>query len=238
MNVMTEQLPNFSRLACLLADASRARMLCALMDNSRLTASQLAITAGLSPQSTSNHLAKLIHCRVVAFDKIGRNRYYRLHNSLIAQAIESMMVATYADSNFQERLKPSGFKKMCYARTCYDHIAGHVSVAIYEHLCQQKVLEAAEGNLAIGTTGDTWFGTHLGIDVNALRHSRRALVIPCMDWSEQSYHLSGELGAHLFSALLKKRFIIKTNEARILTLTPAGKAFLQRSLGIHNIDDE
>lgn len=238
MNVMTEQLPNFSRLACLLADASRARMLCALMYNKRLTASQLAITAGLSPQSTSNHLAKLIHYRVVAFDKMGRNRYYRLYNSLIAQAIESMMVATYADSDFQERLKPSGFKKMCFARTCYDHIAGHVGVAIYEHLCQQKVFEATGGNPGISAVGDKWFSTHLGMDVNALSHSRRALVIPCMDWSEQSYHLSGELGAHLFSALLRKRFIIKTNEARILTVTPAGKAFLQHSLGIHNIDDE
>ncbi len=238
MNVMTEQLPNFSRLACLLADASRARMLCALMDNNRLTASELARVAGLSAQSASNHLAKLTHCRVVAFDKVGRNRYYRLYNALIAQAIESMMVATYADDDFQQRLKPSGFKKICYARTCYDHVAGHIGVAIYEHLLQTNMLVATDGHLSVTPKGRDWFATQLGIDIDNMHGgSRRELAIICMDWSEQRYHLSGELGTRLFAALLEKRFLIKAHEPRVLLVTPTGKAFLQQTLGINSFID-
>lgn len=234
---MEEQLPNFSRLANLLADSGRARMLSALMDDERLTASELAIIAGLSPQSTSNHLAKLIHCRVVTFDKIGRNRYYRLYNHLIAQAIESMMIATYADDSFQERLKPSGFKKICYARTCYDHIAGHIGVAIYEHLIKGNMLIKTGKQLSVSDKGYDWFVKSLGIDVCSIGESRRALVMSCMDWSEQSFHLSGELGACLFTTMLEKHYIIKTNEARILSVTNSGKVFLHDSLGIGCLSD-
>lgn len=212
-------------------------MLSALMNGSRLTASELAQIAGLSPQSTSNHLSKLINFRVVTFDRIGRNRFYRLYNRLIAQAIESMMIATYADDSFQERLKPNGFKKICYARTCYDHIAGHIGVEIYEHLFKEKVLIRQGKQIVIGGDGNNWFITNLGIDVSAIEESRRALAIACMDWSEQSYHLSGELGACLLNAMLEKRYIIKSNEARILTVTPSGKDFLQHSLGIGCLGD-
>ncbi|EML8490102.1 helix-turn-helix transcriptional regulator [Salmonella enterica subsp. enterica] len=234
---MEESLPDFSRLAYLLADTSRAKMLTCLMDRNQLTASELSILAGISAQSASNHLAKLLHFNIVTYEKVGRYRYYRLYNHLIAQAIESMMSATYIDPTFQRRRKPEGFKKICYARTCYDHMAGHVGVTIFDSLIQQQLLIKENDKLQISDLGNQWFIKQLDVDCHLISPTRRALVIPCMDWSEQSYHLSGELGAILLRCMLTKRYVIKADEHRTLTLTASGFLFLQNSLGIGGLLD-
>ncbi|EOV0212717.1 ArsR/SmtB family transcription factor [Salmonella enterica] len=229
---MDDSLPNFSRLAYLLANLGRAKMLSSLMDSNHLTASELAYLSGLSAQSTSNHLSKLLYFKVVTFEKVGRNRYYRLYNQLVAQAIESMMAATYTDLALQQRRKPAGFKKLCYARTCYDHIAGHVGVSIFESLSKQQILITERDHLEISEKGYQWFIKELDIDIRSVPPSRRALVIPCMDWSEQSYHLSGELGSILLRCMLDRRYITKADEYRTLTITTSGLRFLQQALEI------
>ncbi|WP_037045272.1 helix-turn-helix transcriptional regulator, partial [Pseudomonas sp. BAY1663] len=88
--------PGISQIAGLLADPGRATMIWALMDGSARPAGELALLAGLSPSSTSAHLAKLTEGGLLVLESYGRNRYYRLAGPEVGQVVEALASAALA----------------------------------------------------------------------------------------------------------------------------------------------
>ena len=189
--------PNIARIASLLGDPARADVLTALMTDRALTATELAAIAGVTKQTMSAHLSKLLDAVLVAVEQQGRHRYFRLADQDVAALLESLMGVAFRAGAVRLVSSPRE-PALRKARICYDHLAGESGVTAYEALLRHGVLEISRGELKLGATGAEWFN-RLGIDTAAAARQRRTLCRPCMDWSERRYHLAGALGAALWS---------------------------------------
>ncbi|MBX6331953.1 MAG: winged helix-turn-helix transcriptional regulator [Gemmatimonadaceae bacterium] len=217
-------------VAALIADAARSSMLWALSDGRALTAGELARLAGVSAATASEHLAKLVAGGLVAGERHGRHRYYRLIAPEVVAAMEALAVAARPAPPRSAGEAYSG-KLLRFARTCYDHLAGYVGVAITDALVERDVLRLEGRAYAVTAQGAAWFA-ELGIDVDALRSGRRAFARACLDWSERRYHLAGALGARLCERLIALEWLARQPGTRALRVTNAGRRALQRSFGI------
>jgi DNA-binding transcriptional ArsR family regulator len=226
----------FAEVASLAGDPARAGMLHALMDGRALTASELARAAGVTPQTTSGHLARLAAAGLVSVEKQGRHRYHRLASPAVARMIESIMqVASMVEAPRRLTVGPRD-AALRAARTCYDHLAGRLGVALADALIAGGHLEmAAEAGL-LTDRGAALLG-RIGIDVDALmadrgRRSARILCRPCLDWSERRPHIAGALGAAFCARSLAKGWIRRIEGTRAVTLTPKGQRLFREELGV------
>lgn len=228
---MCESAPDISRLANLLADPGRSRMLLALMDGRLLPASDLATAAGLSAQAASNHLARLLDGGVLRVEQRGRFRYYTLADGEIARAIEALQVAAHGLDRQQLRLKPKGDAALRQARTCYRHLAGRLGVGLCQAMQAQGWLLRDEANqrFEVSASGRQWLLANLDIDINTL--GRGPLARACLDWSERHDHLAGPLGEAICAAFLQRGFATRRSDGRALDIPPAGLAFMQQHFG-------
>ena len=219
-----------AEVAALVGDPARANILCALLGGRALTASELAFTAGVSPQTTSGHLGKLLEARLLALLKQGRHRYYRLAGPHVAQMLESIMnVAMTGPPRFQPRSKLDD--KLRHARTCYDHIAGVLGVALAERLTERDfVILGDEGGEV--TPAGAEFLSNLGVDLSAARAKRRVFCRPCVDWTERRPHIGGAVGAALASRCFDLNWIERVRDSRALTLTATGRRGLDEIFGV------
>lgn len=212
-----------AEVASLIGDAARANMLAALMGGQALTAGELARHAGVSPQTTSGHLARMTEARLLAVEKQGRHRYYRLASAEVAQAIHALMAVA---SGGPKRHRPVGPKDeaLRLARTCYDHMAGRLALAVADALVRDGHLVLSDEAGFVTESGRGFFGT-IGIDVASLR-ARRPLCRTCLDWSERRPHIAGQLGAALLDRVLERGWLTRAPESRALHLTRAGESRL------------
>ncbi len=120
---------SIAEVGALVGDPTRAAMLQALMDGRALTASELASVAGITPQTASGHLAQLAGAGLVAVAKQGRHRYHHLATSDVARMLESLMLVAAASPVRRVKTGPRD-QELRRARTCYDHIAGWLGVAL------------------------------------------------------------------------------------------------------------
>jgi len=221
---------DFSEIAALFGDKSRAIMLWNLLDGRAYTATELATCANISLQSASNHLSKLLKKEVLIVAKQGRHRYYRLSSPEVAQVIESMASLLSMQKEYKtiKRPKMTGFT---YARTCYKHLAGEVGVKITEAMVLQGIITAAEKNFELTEKGKQWFAD-LGISVEGLQGLKRSFSHKCLDWSERKYHLAGALGDSFLEMMLEKDWFRKHKNTRELMLTAKGKSEIHQQLNI------
>src|SRR6202795_2673315 len=154
--------PNIARIAALLGDRARADALTALMTDSALTATELAAIAGVTKQTMSAHLAKLLDAALLEVDQQGRHRYFRLANEDVARLLESLMGVAFRTGAVRLISSPRE-PAMRKARICYDHLAGELGVFAYEALIQIGAFELIHGTLGLSEAGAGWF-RHLGID--------------------------------------------------------------------------
>jgi hypothetical protein len=202
-------------------------MLVSLLDGCARTASELAVYAEVSPQVASNHLAKLLEGKLLLLETQGRHRYYRLAGSEVARALEALAAIRTPNPRQQTSKVPT---ELQFARTCYDHLAGHLGVVITEALQRKRYLLERETDYKLTSAGKEWF-TDFGIDSCELESSRRSFTRRCLDWSERRPHLAGALGAALFLRLQELAWIVK-DEGRSVRLTVAGRQGLERDLRI------
>ena len=188
--------PNITRIAALLGDNARAAVLSALMADRALTATELADIAGVTKQTISSHLGKLLDAGLLSVEQQGRHRYFRLAGREIAQLLESMMGLALRAGPPLPRTGPRD-QALRRARVCYDHLAGELGVLAYEGLLRRKLLQQLEAGPALTDIGRQWFH-QIGIDPDALALQRRSYCRACLDWSERRHHLAGALGAALF----------------------------------------
>jgi DNA-binding transcriptional ArsR family regulator len=212
--------------AALLGDPARANILAALMDGRALTAKELAYSAHVTPQTASGHLAKLADGGLLAAEKQGRHRYYRLASPLIGQMLESVMAVARPEPPRTTSWR--GGEALRTARTCYDHLAGRLGVALADALTER-------GHVTLGTDGGEV--TEQGQDFLAQfgaspAAGRRVFCRPCLDWSERRPHLGGRVGAALACRCFELGWIARQRDTRAVTITKPGQEGFRATFGI------
>ena len=215
--------PKIAQVAALIGDPSRANILVGLMNGQALTASELAYISGVTPQTASGHLAKLKEAGLLAGEKQGRHRYFRLASPQVSRMLEGLMIVAQAGP---ARAAPTwrGGDELRNARTCYDHMAGRVAVAIADRLIADGRVELDDDGGQVTQAGYE-FLAGLGIDLSG-RARRRVFCRPCLDWSERRPHLAGVVGAALLDHALEQGWVERVRDSRALTVTPSGVAGL------------
>lgn len=220
--------PKIAQVAALVGDPARANMLSALMDGRTLTASELAYVSGVAPQTASGHLAKLSDAGLLALEKQGRRRYFRLASPLVARMLEGLMVVAQEGPARQRNLWRGG-ETLRHARTCYDHMAGRIAVAIADRLVQRSFILLDEDGGQLTDAGRSFFD-ELGVDL--LASKRRVFCRPCLDWSERRPHLAGAVGAAILRHALEHDWVEHVRDSRALVVTPVGVRGLATTFGI------
>ena len=224
--------PHIARIAALIGDSARAEVLTALMADRALTATELADIAGVTKQTISAHLAKLLDAGLIAVESQGRHRYFRLADRDVAHLLESLMNVAFRAGAVRLRASPRE-PALRRARMCYDHLAGEVGVQFYEALVRQGMLQATPQGAAITPAGAQWFA-HVGIDTSTLGQQRRMVCRPCLDWSERRHHLGGALGAALLQRLFDGGWAHRAQDSRVVHFTPKGEPALRQWLATHS----
>jgi DNA-binding transcriptional ArsR family regulator len=220
----------FKKIAALIGDPVRATILWSLMDGRSMSASELAVTADTSPQNMSMHLSKLLQSNLLIAESQGRQRYYQFARKEIAQALEAMtLLIPYPEA--AQRTVQSNEPEITYCRTCYDHLAGKIGVAIADSLLKQKWIRYAKDGLLLTDRGMNWFG-EMGIGVDKLKRQRRAFLRPCIDWSERRTHIAGSLAAALLDKMFELAWIRKVRNSRAVVITAAGRKALYKKFHI------
>lgn len=218
-------------VAAAIGEPARARMLYCLLDGHARTSTELAIVGEVSPSTASVHLAKLKEQRLVKVLSQGKHRYYSLEGESVARALEALSVIA---GDTRHQFIPGTPPHLRSARTCYDHMAGHLAVSLrdrFEKLSWLAAGGSAEDGYDVTDKGVKALGA-LGIDIDALRSARRRLAYACVDWSERRPHIGGALGCAILQAALKNEWFVQDLDSRALSLTPLGRRQMQARFGL------
>jgi DNA-binding transcriptional ArsR family regulator len=215
------------RIGSLIADATRAEILTALMDGRARTGSELARHVGVAPSTASEHLSKLLDASMVTVEAQGRHRYWRLAGPAVATLLE-MLGANAAAVGPPAPPAPRGLR---VARSCYDHLAGELAVVVFDRLVGDGVLLDVDHHLTVTPSGIERFATW-GVDVAALQQVRsRPLARTCLDWTERRHHLGGSLGRAMFEAFQSNGWVRRGRGPRTVDVTDLGRGALRTAFG-------
>lgn len=215
---------SLAEMGALIGDPVRAAILHRLGDGSRRPAGELAHLAGASPQAASAHLARLVGGGLLAVERQGRHRFYRIASGEAAEAIEAL-----ANWIGRARRSMDHPPEMQRARLCYDHLAGRLGVVIFDALVERGFLILASEGPALSAIGRSWCAR---CGLNPVPRTRRPAVRLCLDWTERRHHLGGGLGAELARAMLAAGYLTSGSRHRSLYVTAAGTTFLKRELSV------
>ncbi|MDB5936995.1 MAG: transcriptional regulator [Massilia sp.] len=217
--------PNITNIAALVGDHARAEALTALMSGMALTATELAEVAGVTRQTISGHLAKLVQARMLVVESQGRHRYFRLADPDVAQLLESLMNVAFRTGAVRLRSSPRE-PALRRSRVCYDHLAGELGVLVYDRMAQAGAF-TIDGNGISVTAAGRRLVAELGIDVDALTSTRRPLCRTCLDWSERRHHLAGSLGSALLARFEQLGWASRVKDTRVIAFSSAGEQALR-----------
>jgi DNA-binding transcriptional ArsR family regulator len=218
--------PNIARVASLIGDNARAEVLSALMTGCSCTATELADAAGVTRQTISSHLGKLLDAGLVEVDQQGRHRYFRLAGGEVADLLESLMGLAARSAPSRPLFFGPREPALRKARVCYDHLAGELGVLMYEEMIRHGLLERLDGAPRLTEQGGTWL-TRIGIDVRHAAGRKRSFCRACLDWSERRHHLAGWLGAALLKHILDMGWAQREQESRAITFSTDGEQSLR-----------
>lgn len=213
-------------IGSLVGDPARANMLAALMGGTALTASELALEAGVTLPTASAHLAKLADGGLTRVERQGRYRYYRLADHQVAAMLESIMgvAATLGPRKVLPGPRDAGMRE---ARVCYDHLDATMGVALFDGLVARGVVIREGERLELTRKAPAFFAS-LEIDVAALRKGRRPVCRACLDWSVRRTHLAGALGAAIYDRVMAEKWARRQPDGRAVTFTPKGREIFSR----------
>jgi DNA-binding transcriptional ArsR family regulator len=226
---MTIDSGGLAAVAALVGDNARARMLDALSDGRALTAGELAYTACVTPPTASAHLARLVDGGLLSVVRQGRHRYYRLASARVGDMIEQIMLVAAVDGPPRYRPRGSRDDEFTLARSCYDHLAGRLGVAIADALIGGDYVVLDDDAGAVTSNG-TRFLTEFGVDPT--HRGQRVFCRPCVDRTERRPHLAGALGAKLACRCFELGWIERLRDSRTIKITKPGQAGLRETFGI------
>ena len=216
-----------AEIAALIGEPARAAILASLLDGRALSAGELAAAAGITPQTASAHLARLAEAGLLAVAKQGRHRYHRLATPAVARLIEGLLeVAAAAPRRVTTGPRDAALRM---ARTCYDHIAGRLGVALADAMAARGAIELTEDAGAVTEDGARFLA---GFGIAPVAERGRLVCRPCLDWSERRPHVAGALGAALCSRCLELGWVRRRQGNRSLEITPVGRRGFAETFGI------
>jgi DNA-binding transcriptional ArsR family regulator len=222
-----------ARVAALVGEPARTGMLLALMDGRALTAGELAGAARVSAATASRHLSLLLEGGLLHVHQQGRHRYHRLATPEVARMLEGIMQLAAAQAPAPPRTGPQE-EALRFARTCYDHLAGRLAVAMAEHLVETRALVVDDDTAVLTGRASLVLGG-LGLDGAALpktREGQRPACRLCLDWGERRMHIAGQLGHLLCAHSLDQGWLLRKSGSRALELTPGGARAFRDWLGL------
>jgi DNA-binding transcriptional ArsR family regulator len=218
--------PDLARIASLVGDPARANMLTALMTGTALTASELALEAGIGLPTASSHLTKLLEGGLLTVASEGRHRYYGLAGPQVAGMLEAIMGV--AATLGPKRVRPGPREAtMREARVCYDHLAGEHAVKMLDGFLARGFLRADGSEIQLSKQGMAHFSA-IGIEVGGTGKSRRPVCRTCLDWSVRRSHLAGTLGAAILDKIIAEKWARREKGSRVVTFSPKGKQEFSR----------
>lgn len=213
-----------------MGEPSRAAMLVALLGRDALPATELAHKARVSPQTASSHLSKLVAGKLLAVERYGRHRYYRLASDQVGRFIETLASLAPPPPRVSHLMYvDEEAKAIRYARTCYDHLAGKVAVEMARAMVSGGWLERDGRNFEVTALGQRRLKS-FGISTGEIGQGRRAFALQCLDWSERQHHIAGALGAALMDRMLTLKWIARAKGKRCVRITLEGRKSLQHLL--------
>lgn len=211
--------PRLARVAAVVADATRSRMLAHLLSGEYASASELARAAGVTPATASGHLARLLDARFVVLEPRGRHRYYRLADADIAQALEALALVAERDVHDRAWSHPER-QRLRRARCCYGHLAGQLGVSVFDALRREERLSPATDGFALTESGRRWL-RELGLHASP-PSARRRYAYACLDWSERRDHLGGQLADELYGHFCEQGWL-RRGAGRAVEVTERGR---------------
>jgi len=210
--------PDISQIGALIGVPGRANMLMALMDGRALTAGELAGEAGVSLQTASGHLARLVDGGLLEVAQQGRHRYFRLAEEDVADALSALLALSEKTGRKRVRTGPRD-ADMRLARTCYNHLAGTLGVQVYDSLRQRGWIAMADGGIALTAAGRNWLGAQ-GV---TLPSAAGPICRECLDWSERRMHLSGPLARAVLDHVMAQSWAKRDDTSRAVRFTQDGR---------------
>lgn len=221
-----------ARIGTLVGEPARAGMLLALMDGRALTARELATAAHVTPATASRHLGLLVEAGLLRVNPQGRHRYHQLASAEVARLLEGIMQLALVQPRPTSLVTGPRDATLRFARSCYDHLAGRLAVALADRLVEQGAV-LIEDDTAVVTDRAAAALQDLGLQLPDLRATgKRPPCRPCLDWGERRMHLAGRLGALLCAHCLGQGWLLRKSKSRALELSPAGAIAFRDWLGI------
>jgi DNA-binding transcriptional ArsR family regulator len=221
-----------ARLAGQLADPTRAAFLLALLDGRAWTVTELATHAGVAVSTATEHLNRLLRAGLIAERRQGRHRYVEIDSPKVAYLVEDLAADLNPPRSATTLRGVRAHEALVRGRTCYDHLAGELGVAITDALIDRGLIEQHTG-FALTTDGTAFLTGSLGIDPHLLRPGRRPVARPCLDWTQRRTHLAGVAGAELRRELMARGWVERTGSGRAVRVTVGGREALHDLLGLH-----
>ena len=218
-------------VAALVGDTARATMLAALMGGQALTSSELAALARISRSTASGHLSKLAAARLLSVTQKRRNRYYRIASPLVAKMLESIKAVVALETPARHQPRSAQDDALRFARTCYDHLAGRLGVAIADALVAKRFVVLSEEGGEVTATGAR-FLAKFGAQLKSKSAGRRIFCRACLDWSERRYHVAGLVGAEIWRRCLELGWVAHGRDSRAVRVTPAARRGLRETFRV------
>lgn len=228
---------NMVEIAALVGDTARATILSALMGGQALTSSELAALAHVSRATASGHLKKLTQARLLAVTQKRRNRYYRIASPLVAKMLETIKAVAALETPSRYQPRSARADALHFARTCYDHLAGRLGVAIADALVRKNYAVLSDEGGELTATGKR-FLLRFGATLTQTSGGRRIFCKPCLDWSERRYHIAGHVGAEICRCCIERGWLTRQRGSRSIRLTGAGRRGLRDVLGMELADTD
>lgn len=226
--------PRFDIIGQAISDASRTRMLCELMEGRSFTNKELASAAGITAQTATAHLRMLQNAGLVVAEKRGRCVFHRLANAEVAHVLEQLASIAPSDHLIRAQRRKAG--DIAQLRSCYDHLAGPLAVAMTDRLLERGLLVEADGGFRV-TADETW--GKLGVTLpqgakggQTAAERRQPFARPCMDWTERRLHVSGPLGRQILAHAFDRGWVARNRYKRGLQLTGLGARAFEGILGL------
>ena len=222
--------PIIAEIAALVGDPARATIVSALLDGRALSASELALAAGITPQTASTHLAKLTGAGLLSVVRDGRHRHFRLASPTVADMIDGI-VAVALQQRPRYRPLSRQARALSAARICFDHLAGRLSVDLTDAFIARDYI-ALDDEAAEVTPAGSRFFTEFGIALPTLRSTRRHFCRLCLDWTERRPHIAGAVGAAITTRYFELGWVERTERSHAVVVTPSGRRGFQQAFGV------
>ena len=218
-------------IARTMGDPTRAMMLWSLMGGESRPAGELALIAGVSNQTVSNHLAQLRSADILRLQVRGRSHFYQLRDTSVARALEALMHVANPQLAPAKGTAARAAPNLLLARTCYDHLAGTIAVNVAAKMKRERWIIHKDEDFVVSSKGEEHL-LSLGIELKPPSPSRRRYAYPCLDWSERVSHVGGHLGSALLNWLIAEKALVRVGDSRAMRVTVAGRTLLEKAFGL------